>query len=101
MSDGNWITWGLQNEMFASFTSCMLGLLSKPYCWAAKSMMNEAGAWLRCQCCCRKIWSKSPTAYQPFRGGIRDTHCDYLDLYLRIVLLEYNAMHTQDMILGA
>lgn len=30
--------------MFRSLMSCMLGLDNNPYCWAAKSTMNETGA---------------------------------------------------------
>lgn len=28
---------------------CMLGELSRPYCWAAKSMTKLAGAWEVCE----------------------------------------------------
>ena len=37
--------WGLKKERFLSWIVFMFGVESMPYCWAAKSMRKEVGAW--------------------------------------------------------
>ena len=40
---------GLKKDRFLSWMSFMLGFDSIPYCWAAKSIRKEAGAYQTCQ----------------------------------------------------